>query len=55
MYSILFMNVAADVEQMLDSFEGTLRMKELLIPATQFIALLDKVEEMKAIINTDQK
>lgn len=48
-------NVAGDVEQMLDSFEGTLRMKELLIPATQFSALLDKVEEMKAIINTVQK
>lgn len=47
-------DLAANMEQLLDSLEGTIKAKEALVLPAQLQALLAKVEEMKAIINPDK-
>ena len=47
-------DLAANMEQLLDSLEGTIKAKEALVMPAQLQALLAKVEEMKAIINPDK-
>ena len=47
-------DAAADIEQLLDGVERSLWMKETMVQPTQLHALLDKVEEMKAIIKSEK-
>lgn len=43
-------DAAADMEQLLDSVERSIKMKETMVQPEKLHALLAKVEEMKAII-----
>lgn len=48
-------NVAGDVEQMLDNLKRSMELMDPVVPGHKMMRLMEKVDEMKAIMKENQK